>query len=482
MKKCIVLLVSLLMGYQTSFSQTTAKPKSMTEIGLHGGAMVVQGDVDLELGYGGGIHVRKSLDYLFSLRLDGFYGMLSGSETQPNGNMRSFDNTWISGSILGVMSLNGLRWDKPVRSPNFFFMLGAGANYFEVDYLTELDRNIQTLSAEIAPHIAIGSGINFRITPKINVGIETQAWIVMGGRADRVDGINFGSTTSQQTTYRDIPLFGGISVNYNIGNAGNSSEPLYWINPLDNVVKDIKELQDRPEVSFDDSDGDGVIDALDQENNTPVGAIVDVKGRTLDSDRDGVPDHVDKEPFYTPRADEQVNDEGVVINPATGQPAGRGAAGGGISEERVSEMIQEALQNYAPINETRTRSAEWFLPMLHFATGSYRVKYADYGSLASIARTMNSNTGLRLVVIGFTDSTGDETTNNNLSYQRSNAVIDHLVTTHGISRTRLVLQWKGSDESLVPANSSYMNRRVEFRVAGPGDFEMEPPSSANTGY
>ena len=53
-------------------------------------------------------------------------------------------------------------------------------------------------------------------------------------------------------------------------------------------MKDIQEIKDRPEVSLEDSDGDGVIDALDQEQNTPQNAIVDVKGRTLDSDRDGV--------------------------------------------------------------------------------------------------------------------------------------------------------------------------------------------------
>ena len=86
------------------------------------------------------------------------------------------------------------------------------------------------------------------------------------------------------------------------------------------------------------------------------------------------------------------------------------------------------------------------------------------------------------MVTGFTDATGGEAYNNQLSYQRSKSVIDHLVDNHGIGRGRLVLQWKGNQESLVPSSSSYMNRRVEFRSAGAGDYEMDPPATEGDGY
>jgi len=49
------------------------------------------------------------------------------------------------------------------------------------------------------------------------------------------------------------------------------------------------------------------------------------------------------------------------------------------------------------------------------------------------------------------------------------------VNNHGIGRGRLVLQWKGESDLLVPAGNSYMNRRVEFRVAQSDDIEMDPP-------
>ncbi|NLN60514.1 MAG: outer membrane beta-barrel domain-containing protein, partial [Deltaproteobacteria bacterium] len=45
-----------------------------------------------------------------------------------------------------------------------------------------------------------------------------------------------------------------------------------------------------------DSDGDGVIDRLDQCPDTPAGVIVDEVGCPIDTDRDGVPDYLDKCP------------------------------------------------------------------------------------------------------------------------------------------------------------------------------------------
>jgi outer membrane protein OmpA-like peptidoglycan-associated protein len=484
MRKYFILIVCLSLAV-SAMAQNTAKPKSMVEFGLQGGTMFVSGDLEPNFGYVAGAHFRKSFDYVFSIRGDFLFGNTTGEKIALGGIPWSSETQWMSGTLFGVVSLNSLRWDKPVRKTNIYVMVGAGANRFTTNYanpagLMDLRRNIimETIDPEYASHVGLGAGITFRLSPRANLGLEGQFFNLFGTRSDLVDGYSLETDGTTRSLFQDVPTFVNATVNFNLGNSANKSEPLYWINPLDNVMNDIQELKNKPEVSLEDSDGDGVIDALDQENNTPEGAIVDVKGRTLDSDRDGVPDHLDQEPFYTPRANEEVNSQGIAINPATGQPSSRE---GGVSEERVNELIQQALQNYAPISggEDRSTTAEWFLPMIHFSSDNYRIKYSDYGNLASIARTLNSNQSLRLVVIGFTDATGSETINNNLSYQRAKSVIDHLEQQHGVSRSRMVLQWKGSDDNLVPATSSYMNRRVEFRVAGPGDFEMAAPASVS---
>jgi outer membrane protein OmpA-like peptidoglycan-associated protein len=456
----------------------------MWEVGIGGGAMFISGDLTPNLGFGGGLHIRKATDYVFSLRGDFLFGTMEGEkevrDAMGDPYLRTAEVDWMSGTVFGVFSLNSLRWDKPVRKTNFYAMVGGGANFFETTYMLEepiaQSRTPRVLERELAPHAAVGVGLSLRLTKRLNIGLETQAMAVFGNRADLIDGINIESDRSNRSLFRDIVSYSALNINFNIGNQSTLSEPLYWVNPLDVVLKDINDLKQRPTVSLDDTDGDGVLDALDQEQNTPPNAIVDTRGRTLDSDRDGVPDHLDKEPFYTPRDGELVDEEGVVINPQA-----RPGMTGGVTEERVKELINEALEQRG-VNDSRTTATEWFLPMVHFSIDSYTIKYSDYGNLASIARMMKSNPNIRLVVQGFTDATGGEAYNNQLSYLRAKSVIDHLVDTHGIGRGRLVLQWKGSDASLVPETSSLMNRRVEFRTAGAGDFEMDPPASDGDGY
>jgi len=46
-----------------------AKPRSQWEVGVKGGMFNISGDVASKFGYGFGVHVRKALGYLFSLRL-----------------------------------------------------------------------------------------------------------------------------------------------------------------------------------------------------------------------------------------------------------------------------------------------------------------------------------------------------------------------------------------------------------------------------
>ena len=65
-----------------------------------------------------------------------------------------------------------------------------------------------------------------------------------------------------------------------------------------------------PKPVFDDADGDGVVDQLDKEPNTPAGCPVDTHGVSRDTDGDGVPDCKDKE-LITPTECQPVDADGV---------------------------------------------------------------------------------------------------------------------------------------------------------------------------
>ena len=120
--------------------------------------------------------------------------------------------------------------------------------------------------------------------------------------------------------------------------------------------------------------------------------------------------------------------------------------------------------------------------MVHFNNDSYSIRYSDYPNLKSVATIMKNNPSIRVLVKGFTDKTNNDRYNTKLSYNRAKSAIEHLVQNYGISRDRLVLNYGGEENTLVPSSgSSLMNRRVEFSVAE-GESEMgEPEGRAGKG-
>ncbi|PHI21826.1 hypothetical protein CEQ90_00635 [Lewinellaceae bacterium SD302] len=449
--------------------EKAAKPKDMLEVGIRPMYMFVGGDVEAEGGYGGAIHFRKALDYVFSVRFEGMYGDMKGSNDEETIQNRNFENNYIGGSGLAVVSLNNFKLDRGKRNTNIYAMVGAGANFFETTYndFENGGRTDALIEREFAPHAAAGAGISFRLGDRVNAGVEYQAIIPFGSRADQIDGYDVGSN------FRDIINTVGLNINFNLGNKSTASEPLYWVSPFNSIGDEIDQVAARVDDATKDSDGDGIVDAIDQEPNTPANVPVDTRGRTLDSDKDGIPDFRDQEPFFPPRPGEEVDENGVVTN-RMDKP---------VTEERVQEMIDASIAN-ARLNNTTTVTSDLrdlFIPMIYFPLNQYTVKYSDYGTLASLASVLKGNPSMRLVVRGFTDKVGNAAANERLSYLRANSVIEHMVNQHGINRSRFVLQYRGQDENIVPLNQTYLNRRVEFHTAEAGDYEQQPPANVNSG-
>ena len=446
------------------------RPADMLEFGITPAYMFVAGDVNAEGGYGASVHFRKALDYVFSLRLDGMFGNMKGSNDATTVTNRRFENQYMSGTGLAVMTLNNFRFDRSQKKVNYYVMAGAGANFFDVTYNSEdiNDRGDKKIDREFSSHAAAGAGITFRLGSRVNIGLEYQAHIPFGKRADLLDGYDTGTST-----FRDVVNIAGLAINFNLGSKSKRTEPLYWVSPFDPIADEIGKVSSRVDDATRDTDGDGIVDAIDQEPNTPANVPVDTRGRTLDSDKDGIPDFRDREPFFPPRPGEEVDENGIVTN-RIDKP---------VTEERVQEMIDAAISN-AKLNSTTTVTGglrELFIPMIYFPLNQYTIKYSDYGTLSSVASVMKGNPSMRLVVRGYTDKVGDPAANERLSYLRAKSVVDHLVNQHGISRISLVLQYRGEEENIVPQNQTYLNRRVEFHSAEATDYEQEAPAGANNG-
>lgn len=431
------------------------------EIGLHAGHFFTSGNVDFKPGVAAGIHLRRALDYVFSIRVNGMYGNSKGEDP---GNVRSNETTYFSGSLQAVAALNNLKWNMGERRTNLFVFGGFGVNSFEAE-LTESEM-VSKIDHDLTAQLEFGVGISFRINDRFNIGIEHQVgYILSSQRADLLDGVLTSASLvspEDRTTFRDLVNYTSVRLNFNLSGKDQKTEPLYWMNPLEAIVNDVQLLKDT-QVKLDDEDGDGVINALDEEEETPTDAPVNVKGIAVDSDKDGIPDYNDVEPYSEP---------GAKVN------------GRGVSEKRdivaeVERLVEERLKEYQPVmpekEETGALSLyDWYLPSVYFSTGSYTVVIPDYGTLANVALVMKNNKDTRFSVIGFTDSAGSADANNRLSYKRSNSVVDLLVNKFGVPREQLVLQWRGEESSILEG-SNPVNRRVEFHVATPGLQDMGNP-------
>jgi OmpA-OmpF porin, OOP family len=458
-----LLLTSFGLGLSAQDAGSTYRsftPADQWEVGVDLGTPMVIGDLDAKFpGFGGGLHVRKSLGHVFSIRANALYASMKNENTGTN--IDKSETTWFSGSGHLVMTVNNLRFDKPYRKVGLNVFGGLGYASTGVTFNgTELDPKPAGATVEV------GAGLAFRFSPKFNLGIEYTVAQMLGSDGDLLDGDN--NTGDSRTTYRDAFHYPHLSLNFNIGGkdkAGNKkSEPLYWVNPMESAGQAISDLEKRAIYDPTDTDGDGIIDAIDEEDASPAGARVDTKGVTLDSDMDKVPNYMDKEPYSPPGF--TVNKDGVAQVPKP------------ITESDVNRIVDAKI---AAIKFPTPSSNEWYFPMVNFGDNRYDVRFSEYEKLYQVATVLKNNPNLKVVAVGHTDDRGPEGYNAVLSYNRAKAAIETLVSQYGVSRDRLILNWAGETTNLVPEKgSSTINRRVEFRVVK-GETEMARPEGKEAG-
>jgi outer membrane protein OmpA-like peptidoglycan-associated protein len=350
----------------------------------------------------------------------------------------AFKTTWTSATMHAMVSLNNLKWDEPSRRTNIFVYVGGGGTRFSSDFKEDSGGGSKDVDNAMSPVLDIGLGISIRLNKHINVGIDHKFSTLFSKYADRIDGF-------ENQGFRDMANYTSVRLNFNIGKK-DLSEPLYWVNPLQTFIDDISNLKAKSNDFIPiDTDGDGVLDILDLEPDTPFGAPVDTRGITLDSDSDGIPNYKDLEPFSPPNF--TYDDKGVAIKP--------------LEQDTIS-LVNQAIR--------------LFLPIIHFKTNQSDIRETEHSKLEHIGRTMLLYKDIRLLVIGYADIIGSEQYNNEISYQRAAATIDYLTNRYSISRERFVLSWKGEkDAVVVDDEDSYMNRRVEFQEATPEMKDMESP-------
>ncbi len=527
-------------AWRTGQAVYSAKPKNMWELGIHAGPAFVSGDVEAPFpaGYGFGLHLRKAINYTFSIRGDLTYQSSKGYDARPANAFayervyyqnvaetpaleayadpaaiyhRNYKANILSATLEGLINMGNVLFHRPSNKTNFYFIAGIGLNFPRVytdlldgggntynfegvavgnnetqdqrkesrsnlkdlldgDFETRggIEKNIITFGDHktILPHFNGGIGLSRKLSKRINLGIEHR---VMLSDNDLLDDYEF-RVQGDESTANDFAHYTSVRLGINLGSFEKRIEPLYWVNPLDGPLTDIAELKQRPKFDLTDSDGDGVIDMIDQEINTPAGCPVDTRGVTLDSDGDGIADCKDQEPYSPPGY--EVDASGVAQIPDSDY----------LTEEEVVNILN-----------TRGGHLSWFLPMIHFDLDKYYIKPEFYGSLHHVATVMNSHPEMKIVAHGHTDNRSTSDYNNVLSYNRANAAINYLMENYNLPRSRFILTYGGEQGPIVKGlpdshNISsteeykhYINRRVEFRVATATDTDMSRPAGPDAG-
>ena len=126
------------------------------------------------------------------------------------------------------------------------------------------------------------------------------------------------------------------------------------------------------------------------------------------------------------------------------------------------------LKIAAALPDTRSKlitEGKWSTTGILFDVASDKIKPSSYGVLKQIATTLQENEGVKIKVIGHTDSDGDNAKNLDLSKRRALAVKVALSKEFAIDDSRIETDGKGETEPAdknTAAEGKANNRRVEF--------------------
>lgn len=392
-------------------------------VGINLGALTyVSADSNMELGFG--VNYTKQINAVVALQGGFMSAGLSNSTDTMN---------FSAINLKGLVNVSNLSIGSCYKAK---FYLSAGASVM----------NIEDGGRAVVPNA--GGGLKYAFNDKMDLDLSATI-----------------GTTPLTSDNIGTHMIAGLGFNYRFSNKEESVE---WNNPLDAMYGDIASVKTEIEGLSTDSDGDGVADAFDADNNTPEGVAVDGKGNALDVDMDGVADYADEDPFTA---------RGVQVD-AKGRELDSDKDGVANSIDIEPNTPAGATVNFQGKEIRGAKGA--FMPAVYFDFNSSKVSYANYERLAAVASLLQANPNYKLRVIGYADTVGNSENNHKIALRRANAVIDALTNMFNVDASRLTAESKGEDAPLanesvkvtettadgqIISNSlTRMNRRVEFVI------------------
>lgn len=230
-----------------------------------------------------------------------------------------------------------------------------------------------------------------------------------------------------------------------------------------------------------DSDNDGVLDHMDKCPNTGMSQKVDAQGCTVvaavvapapmdntDADNDGVVDRLDR--CLNTEANAKVDDQGCLVVEVVAPAPDVDSDKDGVVDrlDHCPNTGAEYLvdQNGCMIYEDKQVSINL---NVQFANNSSQVPQEALPDIRRIAQFMNRYTDTSVEIAGHSSAGGNDAYNMKLSSRRAKAVADILVNDFAVPSERVTYKGYGETQLLDSSNTpeaDLKNRRIEAVISG----------------
>ena len=288
--------------------------------------------------------------------------------------------------------------------------------------------------------IIIGLSPQFRITNKLAAQFD---FYVQNNYRQKLNWD--GSSASKTNNLSGQLICASFGLNYVLGKHKNHAdwaviEPEILKLKNDSLTKRITILEksvEQIQVQMNDTDRDGVLDFLDQENNSVTGISVDTKGVMIDADKNGTPDQLERNTTVNAT---QNNVEKNIATIAKSNPTLN-------HDEIVKSLIEDGyIAVYFEVNKTTPTNV-------------------SNGGLDYIKTYLKKNPNAIVTIIGHCDVSGPTQLNDKLGKERAKSVKTILIDS-GINETQLKIMSEGEDQSASKdsVSAKKLVRRVTFKI------------------
>lgn len=149
------------------------------------------------------------------------------------------------------------------------------------------------------------------------------------------------------------------------------------------------------------------------------------------------------------------------------------------AEEKVAKMSARAQELEQQVQDLETKETDrgmvLTLENLLFETGEATLQSGSRRTIQKVADFLNEYPDRSILIEGFTDSTGEESFNQQLSERRAQSVKDEL-TRNGVDSSRVRTEGYGEAYPVASNDTAagrQQNRRVEVVVANQGGSDVE---------